>query len=163
MGPLGWGGGEGGGLDGRRLCIGEGGDGVMTGQALGFLCIKTGHHNNLFSGSLEGRGTKPRTELLVCRVQGAFAFNPKLAVPVDISSAATPVVEVGEPFVFKRHPMFLTIIKVNEPSPTKRTRGIDPYSYTNKTTTVTFGSVVRVMNGPHRFANLFCYFSVSEM
>ena len=142
--------------------MGEGCEGVMTGQALGFLCIKTGHHNNLFSGNLEGRGTKPRAELLICRVQGAFAFNPKLTVPVDMSNATAPVAEVGEHFVFKRHPMFFTVIKGNEPSSAKRTRGIDHYSYTDKTTPVTLRSVVRVMDGSHRFANLFCYFSVSE-
>ena len=78
-----------------------GGGGEMTGQTLGFLSIKARHHNNLFPGGLEGRGAEPRAELLVCRVQGAFTINPKLAVPVDMSSAAAPVAEVGEPFVFK--------------------------------------------------------------
>ena len=85
----------------RWLRMRDGGGGEMTGQALGFLCIKARHHNNLFPGGLEGRGAKPRAELLVCRVQGAFTINPKLAVPVDMSSAAAPVAEVGEPFVFK--------------------------------------------------------------
>ena len=117
----GWDGGVGsGGLEDRRLRMGEGGGGVLSGKTLGFLRIKTGHRNNLFSRSLEGRGMEPRAELLVCKIQGAFAFNPKLTVPVNVSSAAAPVVKVGEPFVFKRHPMFFAIIKGNEPSPAER-------------------------------------------
>ena len=59
--------------------------------------------------------------------------------------------------------MFVTVLKGNESSPAKQARDIDYYSHTDKTTTVTIGSVVWVMDGPHSFANLFCYFSVSEM
>ena len=59
--------------------------------------------------------------------------------------------------------MFVTVLKGNESSPAKRARDIDYYSHTDKTTTITIESVVWVMDGPHRFANLFCYFSVSEM
>ena len=58
--------------------------------------------------------------------------------------------------------MFVTVLKGNESSPAKQARDIDYYSHTDKTTTVTIGSVVWVMDGPHRFANLFYYFSVSE-
>ena len=51
--------------------------------------------------------------MLVCKIQGAFAFNPKLAVLVNVISAAALVAKVGEPFIFKRHPMFFAIIKGN--------------------------------------------------
>ena len=56
--------------------------------------------------------------------------------------------------------MFITVFKGDESSPTKRARNVDYYSHTDKTTTVTIWSVDWVMDGPHRFANLFCYFSV---
>ena len=58
--------------------------------------------------------------------------------------------------------MFFTIIKGNEPSPAKRSRNIDHYSYTDKTTPVAIWSIIREEDGPYRFANLFCYLSVSE-
>ena len=99
---------------------------------------------------------------MVCKIQGAFAFNPKLAVLVNVISAAALVAKVGEPFIFKRHPMFFAIIKGNEPSPAERSRNIDHDSYTDKTTPVTVMSVIRAEDGPNRFANLFCYFSVSK-
>ena len=83
---------------------------MLSGFAIGLLCKEARNRYHLFSRNKEGWGMKPWTELLVLRFKSSFVVHPNLTVSVDVRKAAAPVTEIGQSFVFKRHPLFFTIL-----------------------------------------------------